>query len=165
MKRGDTGKTQGSATMARKPRGNQHASLRDKLERAAQGLYHGSESNYPYHFFCLPWDAEKDFTLENFLIRLGVSQAFLDDHQLSINDIASERPFEEFILGYQDPATADEPEVVSELKQRKKLIKVLKENLKGIKVIRVGVVQISCYVAGIDADGDIAGLLTTAIET
>ena len=127
MKRGDTGKTQGSATMARKPRGNQHASLRDKLERAAQGLYHGSESNYPYHFFCLPWDAEKDFTLENFLIRLGVSQAFLDDHQLSINDIASERPFEEFILGYQDPATADEPEVVSELKQRKKLIKVLKE--------------------------------------
>lgn len=165
MKRGETGKTQASATMAQKPRGNQQANLRDKLERAAQGLYHGSESDYPYHFFCLPWDAEKDFTLENLVMRLGVSQAFLDDHQLSFDDIASERPFEEFILGYQDPATADEPEAVAEQKQRKKLIKVLKDNLKGIKVIRVGVVQISCYVAGVDEHGDIAGLLTTAIET
>lgn len=165
MKRGDTGKTPGSATMAQKPRGNRQASLRDKLERAAQGLRHLSESDYPYHFFCLPWDAEQEFTLENFVMRLGVSQAFLDDHQLSSKDIASERSFEEFILGYQDPATADEPEVVSELKQRKKLIKVLKDNLKGIKVIRVGVVQISCYVAGVDEHGDIAGLLTTAIET
>jgi hypothetical protein len=34
-----------------------------------------------------------------------------------------------------------------------------------VKVIRVGTVAVRCYVAGIDERGDIAGLVTTSIET
>lgn len=165
MKRREKAKTRDSVAIARKSKGRRRVHLRDVLERAAQGLDHISESNYPYHFFCLPWDAEKDFTLANFLFRLGISQSFFTERNLSIENIASERPFEEFILGYQDPDSEDDPEAVLAQKQRKKLIKVLKDNLKEIKLIKVGVVQISCYVAGIDEHGDIAGLLTTAIET
>jgi hypothetical protein len=45
------------------------------------------------------------------------------------------------------------------------LQKLIETDLKDIKVFRVGEIEIDIYVVGVDADGNLAGLKTTAIET
>ena len=45
------------------------------------------------------------------------------------------------------------------------LQKLFKENLKEIKVFRVGQVEIDVYVVGVDADGNLTGVKTTVVET
>jgi hypothetical protein len=46
-----------------------------------------------------------------------------------------------------------------------KLEKLLKENLHDLKVFRFGRVRIDIYVVGIDAEGNLAGVKTKAVET
>ena len=45
------------------------------------------------------------------------------------------------------------------------LKKLLEENLRSLKVYRVGTVQIDIYIAGIDGEGMLAGVKTKAVET
>jgi len=45
------------------------------------------------------------------------------------------------------------------------LVRALSTRLRDVKVYRVGKIEISCYVAGLDAHGNLAGLKTVAIET
>ena len=63
MKRKETANTRDSAALDPKSKSPRLVSLQDKLERAAHGLCHLSESDYPYRFFCLPCDHEKEGTL------------------------------------------------------------------------------------------------------
>ena len=41
----------------------------------------------------------------------------------------------------------------------------LRRTVDGVQVFRVGQIVIRCYIVGIDRDGNLAGLTTTAIET
>jgi len=145
-------------------------SLRQELERAADGLYHTSESDFPFRFFTLPAEGEEDLTPEGFLIRLGLSQYAIDTLKLPVNKLIEERPLEGFFPTADDLAAsagtaAGEPEVVSESKRFQKLEALLKKRLRGVKVLRVGMVDIRCYIAGLYGKDDIAGLVTTSIET
>lgn len=45
------------------------------------------------------------------------------------------------------------------------LQKLLEENLRGITVFRIGDIQIDIYVVGLDADGNLIGIKTKAVET
>lgn len=45
------------------------------------------------------------------------------------------------------------------------LQKLIESSLQNIKVFRVGEIQIDVYIVGVDAEGNFAGLKTTAIET
>lgn len=45
------------------------------------------------------------------------------------------------------------------------LYKLLQENLQDLKVFKVGRVQLDIYVVGLDADGNLIGLKTKAVET
>jgi Nuclease A inhibitor-like protein len=45
------------------------------------------------------------------------------------------------------------------------LARVLSSRLRDVRVYRLGKIEISCYVAGLDAHGNLAGLRTVAIET
>jgi molybdopterin-biosynthesis enzyme MoeA-like protein len=81
-----------------------------------------------------------------------------------------ERTFDDFLPTNDDLARhyvtdVTAPEVVAESKRFRKLEAVLKKRLRGVKVLRVGQVEIRCYIAGLDEHGDIAGLVTTAVET
>ena len=145
-------------------------SLREELEKAAAGLRYTSESDYPFQFFTLPAEGENDLTPQGFLNRLGVSQQFLDEINLPIDRLIEERtldgffPTEDALAGYQGTDTSD-PKVVAESKRFRKLEAVLRKRLRGVKVLRVGQVEIRCYIAGFDEHGAISGLVTTAIET
>jgi len=150
------------------PRGR--ISLRDELEKAAAGLRYTSESDYPFRFFTLPAEDETDLTPQGFLIRIGVSQQFIDEVNLPIDRLVEERTFDDFFPTDEDLARyygtdVTAPEVVAESKRFRKLEAVLKKRLRGVKVFRVGQVEIRCYIAGLDEHGDIAGLVTTAVET
>jgi hypothetical protein len=45
------------------------------------------------------------------------------------------------------------------------LKRLLEDNLHDLKVFRIGHIQIDIYVVGIDADGNLAGIKTRAVET
>jgi hypothetical protein len=143
---------------------------REQLERAAAGLLYSSESDYPLQFFSLPGAGEGDLTPEGFLIRLGVSQQFVDEFNVPIDRLVEERPLDGFFPSAADLADfygtdPDDPKVVAESKRFRRLEAVLRKRLKGVRVLRVGYVEIRCYIVGRTADGDLAGLVTTAIET
>ncbi len=46
-----------------------------------------------------------------------------------------------------------------------KLFTVLKQELSGLKVFRIGSIQIAIYVVGIDREGKVTGVTTHAVET
>lgn len=45
------------------------------------------------------------------------------------------------------------------------LVRLLSRRLRDVKAYRIGTIEIACYVAGLDAEGNLAGLKTVAIET
>jgi nuclease A inhibitor-like protein len=144
-------------------------SLRDELEEAAAGLSHYSESDYPYQFFTLPAEGESDLTPEGFIMRLGISQQFIDEFNVPVDKLIEERALDDFIQTeeWAAPSGADQndPEAVAEFARTRRLKEVLKKRLRGVTVFRVGQVDIRCYIAGLDEQSNIAGLVTTAIET
>jgi len=155
---------------AKLPPKKRAVTLRDQLERAAADLYHSSESDYPFKFFLLPSEGENDLTPEGFLVRLGFSTQFTEGHSVPTEELVGERSLDEFFPDAQRLAAfygveENDPQVVSDLKRWENLKAVLRKNLRGVKVLRVGTVEIRCYVAGLTPQGDIAGLVTTAIET
>jgi hypothetical protein len=143
---------------------------REHLERAAAGLLYSSESDYPLQFFSLPCAGEGDLTPAGFLVRLGVSQQFIDEFNVPIDRLVEERPLDGFfpssadLAGYYGTDPSD-PKVVAESKRFRRLEAALRKRLKGVRVLRVGYVEIRCYIVGRTVDGDLAGLVTTAIET
>lgn len=130
---------------------------------------------YPYRFFSLPAastpaDRKNDLTAQGFLMRLGISQQFTDEFEVPTGILVSERTLEDFFpdretLADYKGTDVNDPKVVSEWKRYQKLQALLKKHLRGVKVIRVGIAEIRCYIAGLDRSGNIAGLLTTCIET
>lgn len=44
------------------------------------------------------------------------------------------------------------------------LVRLLLQRLRDVKIYRIGKIEVSCYVAGLDAHGNLAGLKTTAVE-
>ena len=144
--------------------------LSEKLEKAAKDLYYSSEADYPFKFFTLPAEGDDDLTPQGFLIRLGLSQQLIDELNLPLDRVVEERPFDDFFPSAEDLATyygsdTSDPKVAAESKRYRELEATLRKRLRGLKVLRVGQVEIRCYVAGLDKRGYIAGLVTTAIET
>lgn len=45
------------------------------------------------------------------------------------------------------------------------LVRLLSWRLRDVKAYRIGRIEVACYVAGLDAAGNLAGLKTVAIET
>jgi hypothetical protein len=144
-------------------------SLRDELEEAAAGLSHYSESDYPYQFFTLPSAGESDLTAEGFIMRLGISQQFIDEFSVPVDKLIEERALDDFLQteDWAAPSGDDQsgPESAAEFARTRRLKEVLKKRLRGVKVFRVGQVDIRCYIAGLDEQNNIVGLVTTAIET
>jgi hypothetical protein len=131
---------------------------------------YSSESDYPLQFFSLPSAGEGDLTPEGFLIRLGVSRQLIDKLDVPIDQLVEERPLDGFLPSDADLADSygtdpSDPKVVAESKRFRRLETVLRKRLSGVRVLRVGYVEIRCYIVGLTRDGDLAGLVTTAIET
>jgi hypothetical protein len=142
------------------------------LEVAAHGLLLMSESDRPLKYFSLPRSEEimgvgegEELSPHGFLALLGVSTAFTDDHEVPIDELIQEETLDDFLERVYLEGSESASESNTPSKPVQKLKTVLEHGLRGVKVLRVGTVDVRCYVAGIDERGDIAGLVTTAIET
>ena len=148
--------------------------LCEELEKAASGLFNISEQDSPYEFFTLRQrnlrkDSDRLTTLE-FISGIGLPEELINELRIPVDQLIEERPFDNFfptiddLAGYYGTDTGD-PKVISESKRYRKLEALLKKRLHDVKVFRVGKVEIRCYIAGFAKHGNIAGLVTTAIET
>jgi hypothetical protein len=145
-----------------------------QLEKAAAGLTHTSESDYPYRFFSLipsgtPSDDGK-VSVVAFLSSIGLSQELIHEFKIPIGEWIEERPFDNFLPSVQDIAgyyglEINNKKVVTQSRRYRNLEKVILKRLRDVKVFRVGRVDIRCYIAGFTKQGNIAGLVTTSIET
>jgi hypothetical protein len=144
-----------------------------ELEKAANGLTYTSESDNPYQFFALQQRSLHEqgdrLTCLEFLGCIGLSEELLNNLKVPVNQLIEERSFTGFFPTLEEIAGGSEnindPDAIAQSNQYRKLERLLTKRLRDIKVFRVGVVDVRCYIAGFFNEGNIAGLVTTSIET
>jgi hypothetical protein len=124
-----------------------------ELEEATRGLLFMSESDYP--FAVVRWRGVEE-----------LSPGYL--REIAGRDTAApvdERTIEDF---FRVAAGEQEWKGAAELAQAKRyqtLVRLLEENLEGVKVYRVGARNIDVYVVGQSGEGNWLGVSTRAVET
>ena len=130
--------------------------LRQRLEEAATGLVYSSEGDYPFELFFLPGGAAGGpLTPGDFARRVGAPAGAP----------AREVALEDFLAHHTERSDPWDGEAQRIRPRYERLIRVLRESLRGVRVFRTGEVQVRCYLVGDDGHGNLAGLATTAIET
>jgi hypothetical protein len=129
--------------------------LQAELERASRGLLYLSEGEAPFEYVALPGAGAADLAPERFGAAVGAPPGT----RVTEESLAR---FFRAQLGGVDPA---DPVALGEQGAFGALVALLQARLAGVRVLRVGEVQIRCYVVGVAADGAVAGLATTAVET
>lgn len=95
-----------------------------------------SESDYPFEV--IKWDGKQQITLE-----------FLRDLTNAPDSSVEELALETFLVA----------------EQYKNVVQVLKNNLSGIKVYKVGRINIPVYIVGKSAEGNWLGVSTRVVQT
>lgn len=128
-------------------------SLSEKIRKVSEGLYYISETDAEI----LPFAGTKAeaVTKENLLSQTGNAPDMP----------VEERDFTEFfarLTKIQDWFGDEEKRTAARFVELKKL---LEENLKDLKMFKVGRIQIDIYVVGLDAEENLIGIKTKAVET
>lgn len=127
--------------------------LRERVERAAEGLTYGSESDRPFEFCFLTGGGDTPPGAEAFGALIGAAGA------------VEERDLDDFFMRHVetiDPADTG----AQHLRPRYEALReLLRTSLSGTTVYRTGRVEVQCYVVGGDGRGNLAGVRTVAIET
>lgn len=127
--------------------------LADELRKASEGLTFMSESDHPLEVVRLGAEAEATHGVLRKLSGKG------DDAPVT------EQTVDEF---FRVAASEAEWKSGPELKSAKKyraLVRLLKSKLEGLKVFRVGEINIDAYVLGRARGGELMGLKTKLVET
>jgi hypothetical protein len=124
------------------------------LRNAARGLLYPSETDAPFKTFL--WEGAGGDISAREVLRLGKQPPDAPVEESSLDDT-----FGELI----DELEGQGEEEKEEAARYRNLLKVLREQLSGIKVFRVGQRKISVYVVGKTKDGHWAGLQTISVET
>jgi hypothetical protein len=124
-----------------------------KLEQAVAGLLYMSEDDYPFQIVC--WKNLPEVTPQ-FLRHIAKqsADAFVETETL------------ERFMGFA--ATEQEwhtPTDRATAQKYQRLLKLLKENLEGLQVYRIGERNIAVYLVGRAAQGNWIGLSTRVLET
>jgi hypothetical protein len=127
--------------------------LRERLERAADGLTYGSESDRPFEFFFLPGGGNAPPGAEAFGRLVGAEGR------------VEERSLDDFFARHAE--TSDPYDVESQrFRPRYEALRdLLRTELRGTTVYRTGRIEVQCFAIGGDGRGNLVGLRTVAIET
>ncbi len=123
------------------------------LKDASEGLLYQSETDEPFTVF--KWKADGELTKDKVLKRARKA-AKTPVEEVSLEDFFQELTKEEDWHGDEEKAAVE---------QYKKLVEVIKQNLSGAKVFKIGSRKLSVFIVGTTDEGDWAGLKTTAVET
>jgi hypothetical protein len=130
--------------------------LQQELERASSGLVFSSESDRPFEFFSLPYQGKSGSpSLGDFARLIGAAPA----------ELVEARSLEKFFARHTTTSDPYDGEAQRIRPRYEELVRVLSRLLRDVKVYRVGKIEVSCYIAGLDASGNLAGLKTVAVET
>lgn len=129
------------------------AALRERLERAVEGLTYGSESDRPFEFFFLPGGGDAPPGAEAFGGLVGAAGA------------VEERDLDDFFMRHAETSDPADTEAQRIRPRYEALREMLRSELRGTTVYRTGRVEVQCYVVGGDGKGNLAGVRTVAIET
>lgn len=114
-----------------------------------------SESEYPFEVFLWENEDKEDITPELILKKTGRSL----NTPVEWVDLDS---FFEIATTEQNWHSSKEKETV---KKYQNLVKILKDNLTEIQVVRLGTIAIDVYIVGKTPSSDLAGLTTKVVET
>ena len=123
------------------------------LKEATEGLLYMSESDYPVEV--IRWDGSEQLSPDYIRKMAGADSSAA----------AEESTMEEL---FRVPAGEQEwkgEAQLAEAQRYQRLRKLLEENLMGIKVYRVGEINIGVYVLGESAEGNWLGISTRTVET
>jgi hypothetical protein len=136
-------------------------SLDRRIEAAIDGLVFSSESDRPFRLFRLPAARLADagagwpMAARRFAGIIGADPA----------EPAEEQSLDSFLarhIEYVEPADA---EAWARLPRYDALKRLLLQELKDVRVLRIGRVAVRCFVVGLDRRGDLVGVETVAVET
>jgi hypothetical protein len=129
--------------------------LREELERASSGLVYSSESDRPFEFFSLRYPGKRASpSAADFARLIGATESPVEARSL-----------ENFFARHTTTSDPYDGEAQKIRPRYEELVALLARRLRDVRVYRVGKIEITCYVAGLDAHGNLAGLKTVAIET
>ncbi len=130
-----------------------NTNLLEEIKKASKDLYYISETDAEITAF----DGGKSEQ---------ISTEIILDRTKSVKDSKiEERDFDEFfkrLTKIQDWFEEEETENANRFAYLRDL---LKNNLRDLKIYKVGEVQIKIYAAGLDAEDDLFGIQTEAVET
>ena len=128
--------------------------LKAELEQASQGLLYLSEGEAPFEYVELAAASAADLTPARFAPLVGAAPG----------TPVAEESLDRFLSGHLEGADPADPVAREQQGPFASLKALLEARLSGARVLRVGAVEIRCYLVGV-SDGGVAGLATTAIET
>lgn len=129
------------------------AGLRERLEREAEGLTYGSESDRPFEFFFLPGGGDQPPGAEAFGRLIGAAGP------------VEERDLDDFFMRHAETSDPYDTEAQRIRPRYEALRETLRTALRGTTVYRTGRIEVQCYVVGGDGRGNLAGVRTVAVET
>ncbi len=129
--------------------------ITEKLKQASAGLMMMSESDYPFEVVSWNGEAKEPLTPQKLLHLTDNPEDSLVE-EVSLEDFFSNCAYEQ--EWYDEQQKQD-------VKKFQHLLQTIKDNLKEIKVYRVGKRKINVYILGKAANEDLAGVSTILIET
>jgi hypothetical protein len=127
--------------------------LCEELKEATRGLLFMSESDYPFEV--LRWEGVREMSSEHVRKMTGQSDAAPLEER-TVADFFRVAAGEQEWKGEEELALA---------KRYQSLVRLLEENLKEVRVYRVGTTNIGVYVVGRSDEGNWIGVSTRAVET
>jgi hypothetical protein len=127
--------------------------LCEELREATRGLLFMSESDYPFEV--VRWEGIEDVSPE-YLRRVGGQDITAPVEERTIADFFRVAAGEQEWKGEAELAQA---------KRYQSLIRLLEENLEGVRVYRVGRIDIGVYVLGRSEEKNWLGVSTRVVET
>jgi hypothetical protein len=129
--------------------------LRAELEEACEDLVYSSESDRPFDFFSVPFEAGPAPSIDEFRALMGI------DEKTRVET----RSLSRFFAAHTDTSDPYDTRAQAIRPRYEALIRVLHSRLDGVQVFRVGKISIDCYIVGGDRAGNLSGLHTVAVET
>jgi hypothetical protein len=128
-------------------------SLEDQIREISKGLFYISETDAEI----IPFVGEK---------AEAVTQDEILKQTKNEKDVkVEERDFEDFFDRLTKFQYWYESEEMAQAKNFYELKKLLEENLRDIKVFRIGKIKIDIYAVGLDKENRLVGIKTIAVET
>jgi hypothetical protein len=127
--------------------------IRQKLEQATAGLLFMSEADYPFE--TVSWGGMNEIALDYLRRQAGAAP------DAPVQVVSPEKFFAQ-AMSEPEWKGADE---LAAARRYQALLRLLKENLKELKVYRVGEINIAVYIVGRASTGNWVGLSTRVVET